>query len=418
MGCSGSVPIEEVNYDAIPACEGKPAELTFAQLDDPISGAMPQFAREQEHRQVLRVEREGAVCEDVCRRAMQGMELVCAVTKPSAKAAALSMPGALPIMFGAKGAVETRPNTTICWYRPLLPADESLDTVSVKEKFQMSTAYASKGLNKQLINSSSATAGTTEVRSGIEQTILTQASRGYGLKGASVVSTSTRLQIVDTKASALVPGATVEQSHQSNSETEVGLLFQRKSRREEPTTSPTTEAVVASYAITKTQHTASGGVGGQFHIETDVPDIIGHLNEQGQHGWALAALVALPAKEVMESAREQRVVTHDASHTTFVTTITMLALLERRPEGAAPVKHTAVTYTYKFSVFPRPSLKGDATPTIAAYAERGWIFKGMVALPAGMKDVSGSGLSVGMGGQEMRVLLFFAENDQRWTGAS
>lgn len=39
-------------------------------------------------------------------------------------------------------------------------------------------ASACKGLNKQLINSSAAAAGITEVRNGIEQTILTQASRG------------------------------------------------------------------------------------------------------------------------------------------------------------------------------------------------------------------------------------------------
>ena len=138
-----SAPIEEVDYDAIPACDGKAAELTLVELDDPISGAMPKFdlKQQQEYRQDLRVERDGAVCDDVCQHAGQGMELVCAVTKPSSRAAMLSMPGAPQISFGngKEGAVDTRPNTAMCWYRPLLPADQSLETVSVTASRRCST---------------------------------------------------------------------------------------------------------------------------------------------------------------------------------------------------------------------------------------------------------------------------------------
>ena len=89
-----------------------------------------------------------------------------------------------------------------------------------------------------------------------------------------------------------------------------------------------------------------------------------------------------------------------------ITTIPVLTLLERQPE-ATPIKYTSITYTYKFSMW---NFNGDMMPTIMAYAQRGWMFKGMIALPAGMKDVSGNGMSVGRG-LEMKVMLFFAENN-------
>ena len=124
MGCSGSAPIEEVDFDAIPACDGKPAELTpsqsLAQSSTIRSAAHAEIQPETEEglqARPPRVEREGAVCDDVCQQAGRGMELLCAVTKASTRAAMLSMPGTPQISFGNEGAVETRPNTTICWYR-------------------------------------------------------------------------------------------------------------------------------------------------------------------------------------------------------------------------------------------------------------------------------------------------------------
>ncbi len=45
-------------------------------------------------------------------------------------------------------------------------------------------------------------------------------------------------------------------------------------------------------------------------------------------------------------AREPRVDETDKSHTTIVHTISVIAILERRPE-ATPIRYTSYTYTFK-----------------------------------------------------------------------
>ena len=125
----------------------------------------------------------------------------------------------------------------------------------------------------------------------------------------------------------------------------------------------------------------------------------------------LSALLALPPKMDMEGSHENRALTADRSHTTIVHTIPVMAILERRPE-ATPIRYTSYTYTFK-RAYEYTLYIGDLQPVILAYAQRGWLVKGMIPLPPGLKDGSGSGLERQRAGNEMKVILFFAVNDQR-----
>ena len=406
MGCCASAPIEEVNYDAIPICDGKSERLTLSQVDNPIGGRMPQTsgmmsmdpAANREMKVEMRQEKEGVIYADVCGHASQGMELLCTVAKIGRIMPKISY-------VSGEGLKMTMPNTSICLYRALASARQSLDTVAVKEHFKVSSAHQTVGVIKWT-NSKVASAGSSEVASGIDQTIMNQTAQGYRLKGGSVVSMSSRTQ-GGGQGLGVAPGAQMERHNQTESDMEVELLFQKL---EDPERDLPTEAVMASYAITKRQHSESGGgIGGTVQISTDIPDIVGHLNEQGKEGWELSSLLTLPPKMTMEGAHENRVLTHDQSYQTMITTTPVMAILERRPE-ATPVKYTCITYTYHMS-FGR--FRGDMTPTIVAYAEKGWILRGMVTLPLGKTHWNGPGAMVQYAMAEMQVMLFFAENDQR-----
>jgi hypothetical protein len=400
MGCCASVPVVVVNVAIIPVCDGKPERLMISEVENPIVGGLPQtqgmmnpYAMNKSMQQEHKVQKEGVILQHACEQANQNMELLCVVPKFD-----------MPRITRLEGrTVMMMKNGTILVYRPLA-AGQSVETVTVKEQQKVSTAHVSKGTMK-VVNGTAVSASNTDVQTGMDQTIVNHGTQGYRLKGGSMVSMSSQMQMGGQGR--MTP--TIERHQTSETKTELELVFQKL---HDPNRPAPTEAVLASYQITKTLITASGGgVGGMMQMQTDMPDIIGHLNEQGREGWELASLLAMPPEESMTGSHENRAFTTDVSQHTRVTTVPVMALLERRPE-ATPIKYTSYTYTFRQGGFP-VSMKGDLTPVILAHAERGWILKGAIQLPPGVKDGAGSAMSMYSGGMQMKVILFFAENDQR-----
>ena len=334
MGCSGS---KAAGIAAIPESSTGPIELTASSCTTVIDAKISgMFSKEM----TATPQEQGVLFNHVSENAAKGLELVTSYPKMEMP----EMPGMGAQMGMALGAPTTMEikSTVQTFFKPV-EAGKTLTTVLVYAPIHVD---ASVGFMNVQVN----------MQEGIGATINSYSAQGYRLCGMGIAGGATTTKFAGASSTSLAE-----------------LVFQKVD-----------PALPSSCMILQAAIKVSVNMG---VMSSTVPDFAGTLNEYGAQGWSLDGFMMPPQAPPQVGAMS------------FNFDMAVQTYLSKPEADAQPKKYVTATYNYQMKVgVGGASLSGDPLPLIHEHAQKGWMLKGALSLPAQRK---------GMTGMAVPLMLFF-----------
>jgi len=282
----------------------------------------------------------GAVYEHLAAAAAEGLYLACSFPKIEMP----QMTGAMAVAMSGHGEIKATLQTFFAPAPWASSASADGSTVVSQQAISTLCVYVpltvsgSIGFNNVQIQTDDL----------LVSTVSSYASQGFRLAGCSISSSAVTTKYTTTGCTALAE------------------LFFQKIESSLPL------SIVASQWAYK--QSMSMGAMSMGAMNADVPDMLPYMNQMGAQGYQLAGFLMAPPKPPAMGVM---------SFTMEVPIWTMFEL----PAAMTPVKYKIVTFNYVINLM-GAKLDGDPKGLIESYAQKGWLLKGSLNLPAAMKPGS------------------------------